>query len=218
LLLPAFTNREDLQLLLGLSDDDTGQAINLAGITLQNPNGFTGSTWTVKDGSIVTSSNTTITIPPYPIGNQLSTLALTVGTGLGILPGDAVTILDPSGLNTMTGTVTSYVSATGALVCQIGMTYQFEIRGRGPRDLTSGFTPWFDVGVENDEGPLLSASLGNGIMVVDVSFIQILIREAQFKTLSAARSYLASLTLTDGVNTRQVFIGQLPVLWGGVTN
>ena len=56
------------------------------------PQPFTSAAWTVTDGGILTPSATSITIPVYPIGNQLSALALTVGIGLGILPGDPVTI------------------------------------------------------------------------------------------------------------------------------
>jgi hypothetical protein len=218
LLLPQFTNREDLLLTISLNDDDTGLPINLAGITLVNPNGFTGSSWKVTDGSIITSSTTPLTIPGYPIGSQLSTLSLTVGTNLGIKPGDPITIADNTGLNTMTGYVVSYAS-TGALICQIGLTFQFEIRRGRPGDAGTGYVTWYDFGVQNDQGPLLAAALGTGITITDVGFIQILLPEAQFKTLShGPTTYAAALTMTDSVNTRQIFLAQLPVFSGGVTN
>jgi hypothetical protein len=214
--LPAFSNREDFQLPVSIFDDDTGAAFNIASITLANPSGFTGNVWTVTAGTIVTASNTQITIPGYPIGNQLSALALTVGVGLAILPGSPITIADASGLNTMTGYVTSYASATGALVCQIGSTFQFEIR-RGRPANSDGYTTWFDFGVQPDRGPLLSASLGGGILITDLGYLQILIAEAQFRQLCEPGTYMASLTMFDGVNTRQVFLASLPVLYGGVT-
>jgi len=220
-LLPAFSNREDFLLTASLFDDDTAQPINLSGINIANPGNFTGSNWTVTDGSIVTSSSTPITIINYPLGGDLTALALTVGTGLAIVAGDPVVISDPTGTNTMIGYVVSYASSTGALVCQIGVTFQFEIRSERRPDV-SGFaddyTPFFDFGggLSPSSPPLISASLGNGITHIDVGVIQILIPESIMRRL-ANRTYLASLTMTDSVNTRQIFIGKLPTQWGGVT-
>lgn len=224
-----FSNREDFLETVGLYDDETGAPIKLDGTTLgpTNPNGFTGSQWTVRDGVILTTSATPITIPAYPIGNQLSALALTVGTGLAIKAGDPITISDtPTGLNSMTGYVTSYVSSTGALVCQIGVTFQFEIRKIGrPMGIGDGYGPWWDFGIPPD-GPLISASLGNGILITDLGSIQILIPESSFRALGNPSStqpgrgsgtYQTGLTMTDSINTRQVFIGRLPVLYGAVT-
>lgn len=218
--LPQFTNREDFITEVSVFDDDTGDAINLAGITLANTAAsFTGASWTVTDGAIVTASVTQITIPTYPIGNQLSALALTVGLGLGIKAGDPVSIKDPTGLNTMVGTVTSYNATTGALVCQIGMTFQFEIRtGRRDNWRSTGFTPWTDTGVPANDAPLLSASLGNGITITDLGFLEIRIPESKFRQLCAPGTYQAALTMFDGTNTRQVFVAELPVIAGGVTN
>jgi hypothetical protein len=220
------TNREDLLLSLSLFDDDTGQPIKLDGCTTANGLPFTASAWTVTDGTIVTTSATQLTIPVFPIGSQVSALALTVGTGLAINAGDPVTIKDTAtGLNSMTGYVVSYASATGALVCQVGLTFQFEIRRGGPRNYGGGFVPWFDFGTPDDLGPLISASLGNGITVIDVGYVQIFIPEAQFKTLgsgtfsgSTTGTLNAAMTMTDSVSTRQIFLAELPVLYGGVTN
>jgi len=172
----------------------------------------------VNDGGISTPSTTPITIPTFPVGNQVSALALAVGAGLGILAGDPVSILDPSGLNTLNGYVVSYAANTGALVCQIGMTYQFEIRRHTQNQGIDGYSTSYEIGVYNPSefGPILSASLGNGIEVVDVGILQILIPEVKFKTLRGG-TYQASLTVTDSVNTRQVFRGKLPVLHGGVS-
>jgi len=219
--LPVFTNREDIIVTGSIADDFTGSFINLSGVSLAANMPFTGSSWTITDGAIITTSTTPITIPYYPIGNQLSALTLTVGTGLGILPGDFVLIADPTGLNTMTGYVTSYTSSNGALVVQVGWTFQFEVRRRGGvhQDIEgSGYTTWFDIGVEDDFGPLIQASLGNGILITDVGFYQILIPESQVKTLHADQTYWASLTMTNSVDTRQIFKATLPMLTGGVTN
>lgn len=232
------TNREDFFFTLGLFDDDLNQPINVAGVVLApgNPNGLTGSAWTVTDGTISTTSSTTLTIPAYPIGNQLSALALTVGTGLSIQAGDPIKIADTAtGLNTMVGYVTSYVSSTGALICQIGSTFQFEIRRGGPRQTnTTGYVDFYDFGTPDDLGPLLKASLGipsatqQAVTIVDVGIIQVKFPEAVFRTLGSAPggpsqpsgghgTFTVGMTMFDGVDTRQILLGLLPVLYGNVT-
>jgi hypothetical protein len=219
-LLPPVSNREDLVMTVSVFDDDTGAAVNLAGITLApaNVNGYTGSSWLVTCGAVNSVSSSTLTIPGYPIGNQLQSVSLTISTGLSIAAGSPVTIVDNvTGQNGMAGYVTSYNSATGALVCRIGMSVQFEIRGADGSP-QSGYAPYYDFGVQSDAGPLLSASLGNGISISDLGYIAVNIPESQIRQLAAANSYRVGMTITDGVNTRQLMIAQLPVLWGGVTN
>ena len=217
--IPEFSNREDFLITVQLYDDDTGALINLVNAATANGQAFTSNAWTVTDGAIVTNSATQITIPAYPIGAQLSALALTVGVGLCILAGDPVAIKDTAtGLNAMTGYVVSYASATGALVVQIGFTYQFEIRKTPPNWQPGlGYSAFYDPGFAM-QSPILQASLANGeITMIDQGTLQIFIPEATFRTLKGG-TYAANLTMTDSVNTRQVFLGQLPVLFGGVTN
>lgn len=178
---------------------------------------FTSNAWTVKDGPITTTSTTSITIPVFPIGNQLTALALTVGLNLAILPGDPIVISDTAtGLNTMTGYVISYVPSTGALVAQIGFNFGFEIRRSGARFDGSGYIPWYDFGVPDEHGALLHAQLGLGISIIDIGVIQIMIPAAAMWKLHNG-TYSAALIVTDSVNTRQMFAGQLPVQWGGVS-
>jgi hypothetical protein len=215
------TNREDFFQVMQCADDDTGQPLSLAPIVLApgNTNGLTGSAWTVTDGGIVTTSSSTLTIPGYPIGNQLAAVALTVPSGLGIKAGDAITIVDtPTKQNSMTGFVTSYAATTGALVCQMSWTFQFEIR-RMERDdhFGTGFNSFFDFGIPSNDAPLLAIALGTGISIVDIGSLQILIPESTFKQLSGPRTFKACLTGTNGIDTRQFFDGELPVKWGGVT-
>jgi hypothetical protein len=215
-LFPQVSNREDWLQTVAVFDDDLGTAVLMDGTAVPGGQAFTASAWTVTDGAIVTTSATQITIPVYPIGNQLSALALTVGLNLAILPGDLVTIADTvTGKNTMRGYVTSYVPATGALVVQIGYTFDFEIRRRAARYDGSGYIPWYDFGVPDEYGPLISASLGNGILITDVGVLQILIPVSTFQRLRGG-TYSAAMICSDGVNTRQLFVGQLPVQWGGV--
>ena len=214
--LPAFSNREDLLLTVSLFDDDTGDPIELSGRTLANPGDFTGSVWTVTDGPIVTMSFTELTIPDFPIGGTLLAVALTVGLNLNILAGDFITIADPTGLNTMSGYVTSYAPASGALVCQIGTAFEFEIRHIGPGDYhRTGYSVFYDIGTYPSLGPIITAQLGNGLTIIGVGVMQILIPAMIFQKLHLS-TYLASMNMTDSVNTRQIFVGQLPVEFGGV--
>jgi hypothetical protein len=217
ILLPQFSNREDLLLQMSIFDDDLNTAVNLSGTTGSG----TFNSWNVTDGAIATTSSTSITIPAFPIANQLSSLALTVGTSLGILAGDSITIADSgTGLNTMSGYVLSYTSSTGALVVQIGVTLQFEIRrplNSGPLSYGYGYSSFPAIGRYDDDVPEITAALGTGILITDVGYLQIMIPEVQLKQL-APGTRRASLTMTDSVNTRQLFMAQLPILMGGVTN
>jgi hypothetical protein len=220
---PQFSNREDFLSTVALFDDDLGTAISLSGTTLAIPGAaFTSNAWTIIDGAIVTNSATSITIPNFPIGGQLLALALTVGLNLGILAGDPITIQDTAtGKNQMVGYVLSYAAATGALVVQIGMAFEFEIRrwrrpGHGG-GYSDGYSTSNNIGVyDTGEGPIISAQLGNGLTIIDIGYLQILIPVSVFGKLHE-RTYLAALTMTDSVNTRQIFVGELPVQYGGVT-
>jgi hypothetical protein len=223
-LLPQFSNREDFLLTCSLFDDDTSQPIKLDGCTTANGQAFTGSAWNIIDGNIFTQSSTTITIPAFPIGNQVTALALTVGTGLGIIPGDPVIIQDtPTGLNFMAGYVTSYTSSNGALVVQVGVTFQFEIRRSGPRNNNlDDFSPFFYVGMVLNQPPLIKASLAPpsptsaSVTHIDTGVIQLRVPEAIFRQLNH-RTFRASLTMTDSIDTREIFVAELPVLTGGVS-
>lgn len=187
------------------------------GTSVPGGQAFTSASWIVTDGAIVTASNTSITIPVYPIGNQLSALSLTVGLNLGILSGDPITIKDAvSGLNTMTGYVISYNALTGALVVQIGFTFDCEIRRAGPRYDGSGYIPYFDWGVPDEYGPLIQATLGNGILITDIGIMQIWVPASTFQKLRGG-TYSVALICTDAVHTRQLFVGQLPVEHGRVS-
>lgn len=214
------SNREDLYQTVAIFDDDLNVGVNLTGIVaLQNPNGFTGNNWTVSDGAIITASVTQFTVPGLPYTGQLSALAIIIGHNLGILAGDPILIADVAGNATIAGYVTSYVPSTGALVVQIGVTFQFEIRSRMRHHIDGDYSPWWDWGGGSPGGvaPLISAALGTGLSVVDIGVLLIQIPETRMRQLRH-RSYLAALTVTDSVSTRQVFIADLPILYGGVTN
>jgi hypothetical protein len=106
------------------------------------------------------------------------------------------------------------------LICQIGSSFQFEIRHKGPHDggySGNGYSAQYLIGTYPNCGPILTAALGTGVSIVDVGRLQVLLPESLTRKLHN-RSYLASMTMADGTpNTRQLFIGQLPVQYGGVT-
>jgi hypothetical protein len=214
-----FTNREDFVATIGIFDDDTGAPFNIAGIILPSMASFTGSNWNVSASGIATTSSSTLTIPFYPIGNALTAISLVVPSGLGILPASPVTISDAgvSG-SSMIGYVISYASSTGILICQIGNTFQFEIRRPHPNEPGVGYVTWYDFGIQTDVGPLISAALGTGILIVDLGVIQITILESQMKQINGNGTYRAAMTMTDSQNTRQIFLASLPIIQGGVTN
>lgn len=232
-ILPPFSNREDYLLTLAIFDDDTLQPIDLSGITLANTGAdFTASAWTVTDGAIVTASVTQITIPMLPVtgARSLTALALTVGTGLAIKAGDPIKIADTAtGKNILLGFVTSYTASNGALVVQIGWTFQFEIRRGGPRNNGTGYIPWWDWGTPDDLGPLLTASFSNGYLsLIDTNVVQILMPESVIRTLGttglfapsqadAPGTYKVAMTGTDSINTRQLLTASQPFYYGGVT-
>lgn len=215
---PQVTNREDWLQTIAIFDDDTGQPVLMDGTSVPGGQAFTSASWIVTDGAIVTASNTSITIPVYPIGNQLSALSLTVGLNLGILSGDPITIKDAvSGLNTMMGYVISYNALTGALVVQIGFTFDCEIRWySGQRFDGCGYVPWYDWGTSNGDSPLIQATLGNGILITDIGIMQIWVPASTFQQLRGG-TYSVALICTDAVHTRQLFVGQLPVEHGRVS-
>jgi len=217
-LFPAQTNREDFLRTVSLFDDDTGEALDVSGRTLAAPGDFTANAWTVTSGTVVTASVSQLTIKDYPFGNEMQAVAFVVGVGLAILPGDPVTIADATGLNTMTGYVTSYAPATGAMVCQIGSAFAFEIRGTyGNCGYDGGFgAQSSQIGEYCDTGPIISAQLGNMLTVIDLGIVEIRIPQTAIIKLQH-KTYGASMGMFDGSDTRQLFIGKLPVLSGGLS-
>lgn len=258
--LPEVSNREDLLLTVSLFDDDTGEPLDFSGVTRAMAGDYTNNLWVVTVDNVITTSPSVLTIPDFPIGNELEALTLTVDPGLPIAPGDPVSIANlpggtsvvgpigppPSpfvgesggpyyvaedyagsgadassltpGPNSLTGYVTSYAAATGALVVQIGSTFACEIRrlkGLHDFDLAYG-SAWDNWGTYGDSGPIITLALGNGLTMIDVGVLQIRSPEINFRKLHH-RTYGLSLSMTDSYDTRQVFLARLPVLYGGVT-
>lgn len=211
------SNREDFLRTVSLFDDDTGQAIDVSGRTLAVPGDFVGANWTVSDGNIITHSNTQLTIKDYPFGNEMQAIAAIVGQNLGLLAGDPITFADVNPLNTMTGYVVSYAPATGAVVAQIGCAFDFEIRGNHHGDgYGDGYGSSSQIGSDSFSAPLITALLGTGITVVDIGKLQIRIPASTMQQLRH-RTYCAAMAVYSGPDTRQLFIGKLPILYGGLS-
>lgn len=216
-LFPETSNREDLLCTVQLFDDDTGSPIDVSGRKLAAAGDFASAAWTVTSGTTVTASVTPLVIKDYPFGNEMQAISPIVGKNLGILAGDPVTIADATGLNTMTGYVTSYAPATGALVAQIGSSFAFEIREQGhDSGWNSGYGASAYIGTDDTIAPIIKASLGNMLTVVDIGRVQIRIPAGIMQQLRH-KTYGAAMTMFDGYDSRQLFIGKLPILRGGVT-
>ena len=216
-LLPAITNREDFLRTVSLFDDDTGQAIDVSGRTLALPGDFTVGAWTVTSGLNNTASVTPLTIKDYPFGLEMQAIALTVGLNLTILAGDPVTIADTAtGKNTMTGFVTSYAPATGAMVVQIGCAFAFEMRGHHHHSFDCDYGPSSGIGSDGNDTPVVQALLGSGITVIGLGVVQVRIPAA---TLFNRRhkTYNVAMAVYLGGDTRQILLGKQPILYGGLS-
>lgn len=212
-LLPEITNREDFLRTFSGFDDDTGQPFDFSGRTLAAPGDFTGAVWTVTSGTVISASVTPLTIKDYPFGLEMQAITCVIGVGLAILAGAPVTISDATGKNTMTGYVTSYAPATGVLVAQIGCAFDFEMRAHHHHN-GSGYGTWW--GDDCSGTPEIRAQLGSGILVVGLGVIQVRIPAVTMQTLRH-RTYDVGMILFDGSDTRQIFLGKQPILYGGVS-
>lgn len=217
---PQITNRESWSQLVGVYDDSNGQPINLTNTLGQG----TFASWSVQVAAQLYGPAllSTTSLTQLTIGN--GTFNAVVPTGLAITPGQFVTFISqPSTTNWMQGQVTAYNPATGAISFQIAtVSIELEIRraerhGDSHRD--SGYGANYTLGSYDCDKPILTASIGNGITIVDVGIFQIYFSETQFRSLgSGMHSVAATLASADGVDVRQLFLGRLPVLSGQVTN
>jgi hypothetical protein len=216
---PPITNRESWTQLIGIYDSDLGTPINLT-----NTNG-TGlfSPWTVQTSATLYGSPIVTSASPTPliIGNGVFNDVIPVG--LAIVPGQYVTYTAQNALtNFMTGVVNSYNAATGAIQFTIvTVSIQLEIRRRKSNGGMWGdaYGPPGEIGGYDHSGPILKASIGNGITIVGVGIIQIYFSETSFRRLShGEHSVAATVASSDGIDVRQLFLGLLPVFDGNVSN
>lgn len=217
---PQVTNRESWTQLVGVYDDATGQPINLTNTQGQG----TFSNWSVQIAATLYGATllATTSLTPLTIGN--GTFNAVVPAGLAISPGQFVTFI--SQLDTtqfMQGQVTAYNAGTGAISFIIAaVSIQLEIRrvsrhGSDFRD--SGYGANYTLGSYDCDRPILTASIGNGITIVDQGIFQIYFPESSFRQLgSGMHSVAATIASADGIDVRQLFLGRLPVFAGGVTN
>jgi hypothetical protein len=93
-----------------------------------------------------------------------------------------------------------------------------EISAAGPHHGYGGYgpnpTPYYDF----DGAPVITATLANYIAIVDTGTIQIAIPKSVMTSLHRTRTYDVFLTI-DPLNAddgRQLLIGKLPVMFGGI--
>lgn len=217
---PQVTNRESFSQLVGVYDNETGDPINLTNTSGQG----TFASWSVQVAAtlfgttlLATTSATSLTI-----GN--GTFNAVMPANLAITPGQFVAFISqPSTLNFMQGQVTAYNTTTGAISFNIAtVAIELEIRRverNGSMWRDSGYGASYSLGSYDFNQPILRASIGNGITIVDQGIFQIYFSETQFRQLgSGMHSVAATLASADGVDVRQLFLGRLPVLSGAVTN
>lgn len=106
---------------------------------------------------------------------------------------------------------------TGELIDLTGFTFACEVR-RVPNNLLdqSGYVPYYDYGSVDDAGASITLALGSGVTVVGLGQVQLDITVAQMRSL-APDTYSIALTAMLDDEARQVFLGTLPVQFGGVT-
>lgn len=214
---PEVTNRESFTQLIGVYDDDNGDPVSLTNIGGSG----TFSAWDVQvmnalygDTVLTAASASALTI-----GN--GTINATIAAALAITPGQYVNFAAQSdATNFMQGQVVSYNPTTGAISFNVAsVSIQLEIRReRGPGYNRDGYGPYATVGEYDWGAPILTAAIGNGISIVDTGIFQIYFSETSMRSLGPGmHSVAATLTSADGIDTRQLFLGRLPIAWGGVT-
>lgn len=217
---PQITNRESWSQLIGVYDDATGDPINLTNTSGQG----TFNNWAVQIAAalygptlIATTSQNSQTI-----GN--GTFNDVIATGLAIVPGQFVTYTAQTAqTNWMQGQVTAYNPATGAISFTVKtVAIELEIRREqrhGDYFRDSGYGASYTLGSYDFDSPILTASIGNGITIVDQGIFQVYFSETSFRQLgSGVHSVAATLASADGIDVRQLFLGRLPVFSGRVTN
>jgi len=217
---PQITNRESWSQLIGVYDGETGDPINLTNTSGQGT--FAG--WSVQIAAalygptlLATTSQSSLTI-----GN--GSFNDIVPVGLAITPGQSVTyIAQNAQTNWMQGEVTAYDPDTGAISFDVQtVAIELEIRREqrhGDYFRDSGYGANYTLGSYDWDSPILTASIGNGITIIDVGIFQVYFPETSFRQFgSGMHSVAATLASADGIDVRQLFLGRLPVFAGRVTN
>lgn len=99
-----------------------------------------------------------------------------------------------------------------------GASITIELRCAGPSAGFYGYPThsiWYDA-FGGPPAPQLTAAIGSGITVVDVGAFQINLTPDQMRTLRPGTYDVGCLITRDG-DARQLFLGKLPVLFGGVS-
>lgn len=216
---PQVTNRESWTQNIGVYDDNDGSPINLS-----NTSGSgTLSPWSVQVSATLygTPLLTTASLSILTIGNGFFNAIIPKNLTIGV--GQFVTFIYQNDTTQwMVGKVTAYNPATGAISFNVvTVSIQLEIRRVGGDRSgynESGYGASWQWGSIDCNAPILTASIGSGITIVDIGIFQVYFSEPQMRSLGAGmHSVNATLASADGIDVRQLFLGRLPVFFGGVT-
>lgn len=214
--IPEITNRESWSPTIALYDDDTDEPLNLTNTQGQG----TYAAWSAQVSDEINGEVLLTTVSTTSLLIGQGTKTATVELGLDISAGQSVKFLYQSDTTQwLQGLVTSYNALTGALVFVVStVTLLLEIRRARETRNNSGYIPFYDWDSTTDEGPLLTAEIGDGITIVDTGVFQLYFSRDDMRTLDPG-TYIVGCTMesSDGVDVRQLFIGRLPVLSGYVS-
>jgi hypothetical protein len=102
------------------------------------------------------------------------------------------------------------------------VSFQFEVRRSGPGGqgwaFGDGYGPYAGLGSYDVFQPILTASLGNGITIIDTGVIQVYFSETAMRALGPATWDVGcTMASLDGIDVNQLFRARLPILRGFVT-
>lgn len=101
---------------------------------------------------------------------------------------------------------------TGELIDLTGCTFLCDVRRQGPMFGSSGYGDSYGmVGSYDDYAALVSPT----VSVVGTGQIQLDLSLTQMRSLPPG-SYMIALSVTLDDDTRQLFVGELPVIYGGL--
>lgn len=217
ILFSAVTNRESWNPTVGLYDDDTDEPFNLT-----NTQGSgTFAAWSAQVSATLFGAVLLTTTSISSLTIAQGTITATVAPSLNISAGQYVKFLSQANTTIwMQGKVSSYNSTTGVLVFVVSSgTIALEIRRAKDVRQNSGYIPYYDWSVDDGGGPVLSASMTDGrIVILDLGVFQVSFTLTDMRSLCPGTYVVACVyTSADGLDTRQLFIGRLPVLSGYIT-
>lgn len=97
------------------------------------------------------------------------------------------------------------------------VTIKVELQRAEPRPAALNFGSGVYYDGPYDAEPILSASIGSGVTIIDTGVFQIRFTKTQMQTLTPGTYdvFMTIADVTDADDSRQIMLGRLPVLYGG---